>query len=209
MSLIQILVLSENYAVTETVISAVQTRVQIKAETKSIRPLKHTIIDALNISPDEFSKLQKEDKTLSKYWKLAEMCCDEDNSKVQFKVKNDVLYREYRSGPHDDVIEQVIVPECLRGRVVLYAHETTLSGHMSTNATYRKLCTNFFIAGAAQWCKHIVLSCLKCQQGANRNVGGKSPLQALPIISEPFNTVYIDQVGKIEPSSGDGQGAIW
>jgi len=53
--------------VTETVISAVQTRAQIKAETKSIRPLKHRTIDALNISPDEFSKLQTEDKTLSKY----------------------------------------------------------------------------------------------------------------------------------------------
>jgi len=124
---------SENYAVTETLISAVQTREQIKAETKSIRPLRHTIIDALHINPDEFSKLQKEDKTLSKYCKLAEICCDEDTSKVQFKVKNDVLYREYRSGPHDDVIEQVIVPERLRERVVLYAHKTTLSGHMGTN----------------------------------------------------------------------------
>jgi len=62
---------------------------------------------------------------------------------------------------------------------------------MGTNATYKKLCTNFFIPGAAQWSKHIVLSCLKCHQGANRNVGGKAPLQALLIISEPFHTVYI------------------
>jgi len=45
---------SENYAVTETIISAVQTRAQIKAETKSFRSLKHTIIDALNKSPDDF-----------------------------------------------------------------------------------------------------------------------------------------------------------
>jgi len=75
---------------------------------------------------------------------------------------------------------------------------------MGTNATYRKLCTNFFIPGAAQRCKRIVLSYLNCQQGANRNVGGKAPLQALLIISEPFHTVYIDLVGKIEPSSADG-----
>ena len=172
----------ENNSMTGTVISAVQTRAQVKDETKSIRPLKHTIIDALNVSPDEFSKLQKEDKTLSKYWKLAEICCDDEISKVQFKIKNDVLYREYRSGPHDDVIEQLIVPDCLRERVVLYAHETTLSGHMGTHATHKKLCTNFFIPGAMQWCKRNVLSCLKCQQGANRNVGGKAPLQSLPVI---------------------------
>jgi len=36
-------------------------------------------------------------------------------------------------------------------------------------------------------------------------VGGKAPVQALPIILEPFHTVYdIDLVGKIEPSSADG-----
>jgi hypothetical protein len=63
---------------------------------------------------------------------------------------------------------------------------------------------HFFIPGAMQWCKRIVLSCLKCQQGANKNVGGKAPLQSLPIISEPFHTVYIDLVGKIEPSSAEG-----
>jgi len=85
---------------------------------------------------------------LSKYWKLAEICCDDDISKVQFKVKNDVLCREYRLGPHDDVIEQVIVLECLRERVVLYANETSLSGLMSANI-YRKLYTYFFILSAA------------------------------------------------------------
>jgi hypothetical protein len=163
------------------------------------------MIDALNLSPDEFSKLQREDKTLSKYWRLAEISDgNNDNNKVQFKNKNDVLYREYQSGPHDDVIEQVIVPECLRERVVLYAHETTLSGHMGVHATFKKLSNHFFIPGAMQWCKRIVLSCLKCQQGASKNVGGKAPLQSLPIISEPFHTVYIDLVGKIEPSSAEG-----
>ena len=97
--------------ITETeTISAVQTRAQMIAETKSIRPLKHTIIDALNLSPNEFSNLQREDKTLSEYWRLAEISDENNNTdKVQFKIKNDVLYREYQSGPHDDVIEQVIV----------------------------------------------------------------------------------------------------
>ena len=188
---------------TETV-SSVQTRAQVTADTKSIRPLKHTMIDALNLSPDEFSKLQREDKTLSKYWRLAEISDENNDDKVKFKIKNDVLYREYQSGPHDDVIEQVIVPECLRERVVLYAHETTLSGHMGVHATFKKMINHFFIPGAMQWCKRIVLSCLKCQQGANKNVGGKAPLQSLPIISEPFHTVYIDLVGKIEPSSAEG-----
>ena len=192
----------------EPVVSAVQTRAQAKCETKAVRPLKHATIDALNISPSEFSKLQKEDKTLSKYWKLVESHPVDDEHKAHFVVRNDILYRDFKSGPHDDIIEQVVVPECLREKVILYAHETTLSGHMGINATYKKLCTNFFIPGAMEWCKRVVLSCLKCQQGANKNVGGKAPLQSLPIISEPFHTVYIDLIGKIEPSSSDGHSYI-
>ena len=192
----------------EPVVSAVQTRAQAKCETKSVRPLKHATIDALNLSPVEFSKLQKEDKTLSKYWKLVESHPEDDDHKVHFVVRNDILYRDFKSGPHDDIIEQVVVPECLREKVILYAHETTLSGHMGINATYKKLCTNFFIPGAMEWCKRVVLSCLKCQQGANKNVGGKAPLQSLPIISEPFHTVYIDLIGKIQPSSSDGHSYI-
>jgi hypothetical protein len=44
----------------------------------------------------------------------------------------------------------------------------------------------------------------KCQKVANKNVGGKAPLQSLPIISEPFHTVYLDLIGKVELSSADG-----
>ena len=82
--------------------------------------MKH--IDALTLIPDEFSKLQREDKILSKYWRLAEIS-DKiyNNDKVQLKIKNDVLYREYQSGPHHDVIEQVVVPECLR-KILFYMH---------------------------------------------------------------------------------------
>jgi hypothetical protein len=182
---------------------AVQTRSQAKAESRSVRPLKHTVIDAINICPEDFKKLQKDDNTLAKYWKLAETPTDDD-SKVKYIIKDDVLFRMYKPNLNEDVIEQLVVPECLRERVVLFAHETTLSGHMGINSTYRKLCTNFYFPGAIDMCKRLVLSCLKCQQGSNRNAGGKAPLQSLPLITIPFHSVYFDLIGKIEPSSADG-----
>lgn len=190
------------------IVNAVQTRAQAKAESKSIRSLKHTKIDALNLSPVEFKKMQQEDQTLKKYWDLAKLEVTDDDQKAKFLIKDDVLYREYKSGPNDDIIEQIVVPKCLSERVILYAHETSLSGHMGINATYKKLCTNFFIPGAMNQCRRLILSCLLCQQGANRSAGSKAPLQSLPIISEPFHTVYIDLVGKIEPSSADGHSYI-
>lgn len=187
------------------VVSAVQTRAQEKKEAQSVRPLKHTTVDALNLSPAEFCKLQREDSSLSKYWEMVKSNSQNDeNHKSCFVVKHDILYREYKSGPYDDIVEQVVVPECLREKVILYAHETTLSGHMGINATYKKLCTNFFFPGAMSMCKRMVLSCLKCQQGANKNVGAKAQMHSLPTISEAFHTVYIDLIGKIEPSSAEG-----
>src|SRR5271157_4942352 len=38
---------------------AVQTRAQVKREVQSIRPLKVTMVDKLNITPDEFKKCRK------------------------------------------------------------------------------------------------------------------------------------------------------
>jgi hypothetical protein len=97
-----------------------------------------------------------------------------------------------------------MIPQRLREKTVLFAHETTLSGHMGTASTYKKLITNFFFPGAYELCKRMVASCHLCQQGANKNVGGKAPIRSLPIISEPFHTVYIDLVGPIHPLSGEG-----
>jgi hypothetical protein len=68
--------------------------------------------------------------------------------KACFVIKNDILYREYKLGPQDNITEQVVEPKCLCEKVILYAHETTLYEPMGFNATYRKLCTNFFIPGA-------------------------------------------------------------
>ena len=187
----------------DSIISAVQTRNQVRAEQRAIKPLKHTIIDALNLNHCEFSKLQKEDSTLSKYWKMAEENLDDDVHKVYFMVKNDILYRVYKPGPHEDNIMQVMVPKCLQEKVVLFAHETTLSAHMGINSTYRKLCSNFYFAGAMNVCKRMVLSCIKCQQGANRSVGGKAPLMNLPIITQPFHSAYVDLIGKIDPPSAE------
>jgi hypothetical protein len=183
--------------------AAVQTRAQVKAESRAIRPLKHTAVDALNITPAEFKELQLKDETLCKYWQFAKENRNDDH-KSQFINRDGILYSMYKASPHDDVIEQLVVPESLRERVVLYAHETTLSGHMGISSTYKKLCSCFFIPGALQLCKRIIHSCLKCQQGANRATGGKAPLRPLPICSTPFEKVFIDLVGKIEPASAEG-----
>ena len=108
----------------EKIVSAVQTRAQVKRESRSLRPLKHTVVNALNVSRSEFIKMQKDDESLIKYWKLAEEQ-SLDDGKINFVIKDDLLYRQYKN-PVEDVVEQLMVPEPLREKTVLYAHETTL-----------------------------------------------------------------------------------
>ena len=57
-------------------------------------------------------------------------------------------------------------------------------------------------------CQRLAASCLLCQQGANKYVAGKAPIGSLPIISQPFDTVYVDLVGKIIPASSEGHSYI-
>ena len=181
---------------------AVQTRSQVKRESRKPKPLQHKVVDDLNVTSAEFEKLQKEDPTLQKYWKIAESNI-QDDGKVHFKVKNGLLFRTYKN-PSNDVTEQLVLPAPLRERAVKYAHETTLSGHMGISATYRKFTSVFFCPAAFDECKRVTKSCILCQSAGNRNTHGKAAMGALPTISTPFSVLFIDLIGKIEPASAEG-----
>jgi hypothetical protein len=182
--------------------NAVQTRVQKAREVRSLKPLQFSAVQALNISRDEFLKLQKDDASLQKYWRIAESNMEEDG-KISFIIKEGILFRVYEDESAVKT-EQLMVPTELREKTVLFAHESILAGHMGIASTYKKLCTEFYFPGAYQLIKRLVSSCKLCQQGANKNVHGKAQLHSLPVISTPFHTVYIDLVGKISPASSEG-----
>lgn len=46
--------------------AAVQARAQHQKESKSVRPLKVTVVDALNITPDKLKELHESDEKLQK-----------------------------------------------------------------------------------------------------------------------------------------------
>ena len=183
--------------------AAVQTRDQVRKETTKRRPLKVTVIDELNITSDEFRVLQENDEKLQKYWELARDPPSGEKPS-QYLIKQGLLYRKYQQNPHIEAVTQLVVPSCLEQKVISYAHDTTLSGHGSIASTYRKLSREFHILGASGKCRDYVKSCLLCQKGANRSVGGKAPLMKMPQVTEPFHTVYVDLVGEIHPPSTEG-----
>jgi len=96
--------------------AAVKTRAMKVKDGKSQKLLKVTTIPGLDIGPEQLMEQQKTDKTLKKYWELAENPVE--NGKTQFFIKYGILYRKY-IGKHDgEDIMQLIVSESLREKVV-------------------------------------------------------------------------------------------
>jgi hypothetical protein len=60
--------------------AAVQTRGQIKKETPSIRHLKATVINAIDVTPEEFKQLQESDDRLQKYYDEAKQVSNIETS---------------------------------------------------------------------------------------------------------------------------------
>lgn len=195
------MIVSKGDAIGETA-NAVMTRSKAIKEAKAPKPLKFSAVEALNISRNDFVKLQRDDSTLAKYYVLARDQKVEDG-KPFFTVENDVLFRVYCS-PTKEQYKQLMVPESLRERTTLFAHESILSGHMGITSTYRKLMKEFYFPGMHDYCRRLVGSCKLCQQGANRSVNGKAPTGSLPVIKEAFHSVYIDLVGKFPVASSEG-----
>jgi len=185
---------------------AVQTRAQAKREVQSIRPLKMTMVDELNLTPDEFKKLQEDDKNLKVCWDKAKdnTTVEAMSAKGHFEIKNGFLYRKFKPSAHVEVIKQLVVPTCLEQKVISYAHDTVLSSHGSISSTFKKMSTVFYMKGGQHKCRVYVKSCLLCQKGGNRSVGGKAKMLSMPQSTEPFDRVYIDLVGEIHPPSAEG-----
>ena len=88
----------------------------------------------------------------------------------------------------------IVVPEKLRKKVIETGHDQ--AGHMGTKKTRRMIGDHFYWPGMAsqiaQYCKACPV-CLKFNFKKTR----KEPLHPLPVISQPWDRIAIDIVGKL------------
>ncbi|KAF7685984.1 Retrovirus-related Pol polyprotein from transposon, partial [Cucumispora dikerogammari] len=184
----------------------VATRSQTKR--KSIHPLKVAEISSLDLTPAEFSSLQKKCPTLLKLWdkaELKEISRLRDGSEFTFVVENDLLYRKCINSPNKSIVDRmsVVLPEACRPVVLSTAHESPISGHFSHNKTLSKIATKFFWPGASVDVRNYCRSCDSCQRMSQKRTK-PVPLVKMPIISVPFSRVSMDIVGPLLPSSAEG-----
>ena len=190
------------HKVTECVTSnQVTTRAQTRQMKSTKLPLNENVIN-FDISHDELIVLQKQDKTLEKYYKLA---TNDVNAKVSangsctFALIDGLLVRQFK-GEHEQV-NQILVPQELRPKILCLAHDMPFSAHMGIKRTLVRITSSFYWPGITTDVKMYCKSCNVCQKKRPKGRTMRAPLQnGVPLIDRPFQKCAIDLIGPLPMS---------
>ena len=141
---------------------AVQTRAQARRERVTNKLKTPSIID-VNLNPEQVSKAQKDDVSLTTTRSRCE--ANETIGKATFFKRNDLLCRKFSSPNVEQgkIFEQLIVPEQYRELVMQLAHESMLTGHLSVTSSVHKVLSEYYWPGIYRDVKRFVQSCEVCK----------------------------------------------
>ena len=174
---------------------AVQTRAQAKREGVTSKLKTPSIID-ININPEQVSKAQKEDVSLTTTRSRCE--ANETIGKATFLKKNDLLYRKFSSPNVEQgkIFEQLIVPEQYRELVMQLAHESVLTGHLSVTSSVHKVLSEYYWPGIYRDVKRFVQACEVCNSSLHQGKMDKSSLNMETTITGDEHGVQRQQMNE-------------
>jgi len=176
-------------------VQAVTTRVQARQEHK-VKLLKVTHSIDTELSPDELSRLQIEDQSMSSWFEKAKsQITDSRERGPQFRVKNGILWRVKEEQGRE--VKQLAVPQPLRDNVMKLGHGCIMSGHQGIYKTYDRITREFFWPGVSGDVSRYCQSCDICQRTVQNCRVFKVPFTSMPLIDRPFERVAVDLVGPI------------
>ncbi|XP_042148076.1 uncharacterized protein LOC121836861 [Ixodes scapularis] len=147
-------------------------------------------------SVTEFRKEQLNDESLRDASKEAE------NGTHGMVVREGLLYHK------DDVdgrpCEQAVLPASRREKVLELAHDSPWGGHFSQKKTKKRIKGAFFWPTMAQDVRKHCQSCHACQVQSRANVLDRVPITPLSRPELPFQTIFVDCIGPLDPPSARG-----
>ncbi|RUS91501.1 hypothetical protein EGW08_000722 [Elysia chlorotica] len=181
---------------------AVMTRGQAKTEGHTT-PLK--VAEKVNMSiidRDKLVELQSADETLQRCRVMNEPF-EIKGKKVEFLTKSGVLYRQCTT-PGEKPSLQVVVPECLRGKIMNLAYDSIFGAHLGITKTLSRIQAILYWPNMGGDVTRFCKSCDICQRTISKSRVQKVPLQNMPLIDVPFKRVAVDLIGPISPPSESG-----
>ena len=182
---------------------AVVTRGQAQKDGR-VKSLKLAESIDCDLTTAEIIEMQKQDKSLSKWWQEAQEVDteDADGQKARFEIKNGMLWRKKEVERRQ--VTQLVVPVPLREKVMKLAHDGIMSGHQGVKKIYDRVVAHFFWPGVHGDVVRYCHSCDICQRTVTKGKLTKTPLGKMPLIEITFQRVAVDLVGPIAPVTNKG-----
>ncbi|XP_042147410.1 uncharacterized protein LOC121836549 [Ixodes scapularis] len=191
-----------------TVTAAVETRLQKKAaehKTTEPTPLRVSEVQEGAVTPETLKSEQQNDLSLRTCFQNVgkTMTGKKRKHSCVFVVRNEILFRSYRTSPGREV-HQLVMPKKFRTTILKMAHDGILAGHQGAQKTINRVLEEFFWPGIGADVKRFVKSCDRCQRTTPKGKVAKMPLGSMPLIETPFQRVAIDIMGPISPTTKRG-----
>jgi hypothetical protein len=150
-------------------------------------------------------KLQKDDKSLAKYFEKTQETPDVKGSE-RFFLKSGVLMRRWHSRlqPSDTGFNQIVAPTSIRRQLLYLSHDIPASAHLGIHKTLDRLLRHFWWGSVRSDVKEYVSSCHECQCAGKGFKHVIAPLQSMPVVTEPWSTCSIDIVGPLPACKATG-----
>ena len=171
-------------------------------QTGNAKSVSDQVLD-FGVSFTEFAELQRQDKTLSKYFDLIDFPPKiTKTGSCSFILRNDILVRLFKS--HDTTSLQVLIPASLRTRVFSLSHDTHRVKHISVARTFARISSSFYWPGLRADVKSFCKTCEVCSNNrTERHVNDKAVLshvalanhtKSLGVVHCPKSTTYVVQI---------------
>jgi len=146
------------------------------------------------VDRSELIRLQQSDLGLSSsLFELAEK--GDDHYFLKFRV----LLRSWRDKmvPPESSFHQILVPASLRPKLLQIAQEIPAAGYLGIGKAQSRLLRHFFWPSISRDTKSFCPSCDIYQRLGKGKKPVPTPLQSMPLVSEPFAQVTIDIIGPL------------
>ncbi len=101
---------------------------------------------------------------------------------------------------------QIVLPSGYQTAVLKLAHDHSLSGHLGSNKTFKRVAKYFYWPGLRSAVSRYCRSCHTCQLSCKPNqIIRPAPLQPIPVMEEPFERLILDCVGPLPKSKAGYQ----
>jgi len=169
------------------------------------QPVTYGDLDLLSVkSTDEFKSLQQKDRSINSLASLVEVPPYPVGRSYYF-MENDILMHHAVESKFNRETDQLVVPTCLRNKILFLAHDIPAAGHLGVAKTRSRIWPHFYWPHMAKEITAYCRSCDICQRLGKGQKPAPAPLIPLPVISEPFSRIAIDIVGPLPtcPKSGN------